>query len=313
MGVAHAHHVQRAGPGGCAQHRCQRGAGVGSGGRHVAHVDRVEGVLESAQQVGAARVVGRKRAHHVVGHLGVEQQAEHVVVAQRQVGALHPVDRVGRGGVERTHRRRLEATEEPGVAGCLDVEGERPGADMGQRHAGAPRVHALQRLAVQPHQSLGLEAGPVVVEAEVDDSLELAAHPVGRYVDGAAEPGGAPRSAPRAPHRERFVVLGHCLVVGDRFARRVPGLDRERHGAVVQVRQHPLPQFAFDPLLDDHPVVVHPRILRDPRSTEVGRTPRRRLRSCGLGRDPASQRPQELGTQPVCTVLATFRSPPMSS
>ena len=221
--------------------------------------------------MGTARVVGCQRAHHVVGDLGVEQQAEHVVVAQCQVGTLHPVDRTVGDGDRVAHRSWLERRSDRRVAGGFEIEGQRPGTDVCERHAGAPRVHALQRFAVQPHQALGLEAGAVVVEAEVDDRLELRPHPVGRYVDGAPEPGGAPGAAPRAAHRERLVLLGDGLVVGDRFAGCVPGLDRERHGAVVQVWQHPLPHLSLDPFLDDHPVVVHPRILGNPGAAGAGR------------------------------------------
>ena len=91
--MPHTHHLQRTGAG----RECQRGGQGGAcccrGAGHIGHVEGVEGALELAQQSVATTVGVGQAAHHAQQHLHIEAQAEHVVVAQREVGPLHVVDR----------------------------------------------------------------------------------------------------------------------------------------------------------------------------------------------------------------------------
>ena len=157
---------------------------------------------------------------------------------------------------ERAERRR-PVTRERRVRRRLDEELERPGADVGQRQAGAAGMDALHRLPVDPHQALGLEAGRVGVEAEVDHRLELRPGHRRRHVDREAEPRRAPRPAPVVADRERSVVAGHRLVVRHRLARRVPRRDRQRNRVAVHRREHSFVQLALDSSLDKRQIVVH--------------------------------------------------------
>ncbi len=118
-------------------------------------------------------------------------------------------------------------------------------------------MDALHGLAVDPHQALGLEAGRVGMEAEIDHGFELRAGQLRWHVDGEPEPGRAPRPAPVVADSERPVLTAHRLVVRHWFAWRIPRLDRHRNQVVVHSRKDSLVQLPLDPSLDDLQVVVH--------------------------------------------------------
>ena len=220
-------------------------------------IDQVEGVLELAQQALTTWVGERKTVHHTHQHLHVEAQPEHLVVAHRELGACEPVQRHVAGGVEVAEWRGLELRAQHRVGRRLDQEAERPHGQLRQGHAAATRMDALQRLTVEPHQAFCLETCCLHPEAEVEHRLELRPGPALGHLAAAPEPGGGPRPPPAAAHVEGLVLLGPGDVVRHGFAGCVPGLDDERHPAPVHVREHPLPQLSLDPLLHQHPVVVH--------------------------------------------------------
>ena len=195
-------------------------------------------------------------------HLDVEQQLEHRVVTHGQIGVAPAGTAAG--------RRRWRASR--------STWGGRPRASTGstrprrtprtvrrqlrQRHAGAPRVDALQRSPVGPHQALGLEAGTRAAEAEVDHHLELRAGPLGgrrrRCTGTTSFPMGGPtmcrsRTARTSAPKPRRRNTGSP---GASQASTVIGVDRGMHR-----RQHALPQLTLDPLLDEDSIVVHAATL----------------------------------------------------
>jgi hypothetical protein len=116
-------------------------------------------------------------------------------------------------------------------------------------------VDALQRrersVAAQvDDHALALEPGGTLVEAEVDHGLDAPADPLGRDLAGETEPRGRPGRSPGRPGLEGFEMVG----VGT-------GFDRQPTLVAVHEREHPLPQLALDPLLDEVTIGVHAATL----------------------------------------------------
>ncbi len=222
----------------------------------VVEVEHVERGLQLTHQTNASGLVRRHRTGQSQQHVDVEQQSEHVVVALAEGGVSQSVQRLLAGRRERAERR-WSVAREGRVRGSFDEEGEGPRTDVWQRQTGAPGVDALHRPTVDPHQALGLEPGRIGVEAEVDHRFELRSGHRLRHVDREAEPCGAPGSAPMFTDGERSVVAGHCLVVRDRLARRIPRCNGQRNGVVVQRWKHSFVELAANSGLDELQIVVH--------------------------------------------------------
>ena len=155
----------------------------------------------SAQQLRPPAVGDGQRAHHAVEDVEVVEQRLGLLVDDDEVGAGELVERGLARRRRRTERRRPELRERR-VRGCLDDDLHRTGAG-GDRHGRAPRVDALDRLAVRPtHEALALESGTVGGEAEIDDRLDALRRPLGGHFAPAAEPRRAPRRPPWRGHRE---------------------------------------------------------------------------------------------------------------
>ena len=150
---------------------------------------------------------GRGGAGEDVGELpergDVGGNLPHLLVHDDEVG---PAQRVQRRGACRRLLAELRLdergiAEHDGVRGSLEVELE---PAVGTRFDGDPLVPGVVRLddaAVGPEdEALALEAGGVVLAAEVDQGLELLT--AMRLGDGSAEahPGGAPGGPPRSAY-----------------------------------------------------------------------------------------------------------------
>ncbi|OEI67426.1 hypothetical protein Cus16_2856 [Curtobacterium sp. ER1/6] len=275
----------RGGAGGHGEGRGEHGAGLRGGARDVVRVEGIGGALEHAEQVGAAGAVGRELGHQAAEHPDVLLELPHGVVALDELERAQPVDRLrpgGRPGPERCRALEVVATDVR-VRGGLDVQLEgAAGADL-DGHGVVARLDALDRRAVgAPGESLGLEAGLPLREAEVDAELDRGAG-VGAEVVGHgaphAEPRGAPgAAAPRAADRERRVLGGDGLGERDGLVRHVPGVDGDRGRAAVHGGVDAVADETGDPGFDERFVVVHGG-GSFPAGTAVGRAHRGRTGS----------------------------------
>ena len=103
------------------------------------------------------------------------EQTEHGVVATPERGP------VASGTAARSPAVASEPSGDgryPGNAGFEAASTKKvngPGPIFGQRQPGAPWMDSLHRQPVDPHQALGLEAGRVGMEAEIDHGFQLRA------------------------------------------------------------------------------------------------------------------------------------------
>ena len=97
----------------------------------------------------------------------------------------------------------------------------------------ASRVDALQRFAVQPHETLGLEPGTLGEEAEVDDQFDPLVRPRFGDLGSHPEPTRAPGRTPATTDGERFELVGDSVGERDRFPRGVPHRHVEGQGLGV--------------------------------------------------------------------------------
>lgn len=306
---------------GTRQHLGQLLAARLGGARHVAGVDGVDGTVQGAQDLVAARGGLGELVHQLIQHLHVMDELPDRLFSDGELGRLEHVQMLLPSRLLRPELGpdRL-APGDGGVGGQLDQQVHRlPAARVGgQQHAAVVRVQALDRGAVGVvHQPLGLPAGTAgQVEAEVEDGLDTPARPLRRDLPGNPEPGGGPRAAPALTEAHRDVGGGQRLGDRDRFPGYVPGLEGQGAGvAVERGGQVPSPELA-DPTFDDSAVVMHgavtstggrrwwaPDAVR-PRGCRTARTRRPRHRGLRSGdrtryADPRRERGSPVHTLPA--------------
>ncbi len=252
----------RAGVGGLGQHRLERGPDVGGRTGDVVEVEQVQGAVQRVHDLVAAGVVLPQFQHQLAQHLDVEVEVEDLLVEDGEVGPAECIQWTVARCQYITERGRLREVvgEDVGVGGRLDQVVDHLAAlgRVGDRHVLVERVDRLQRRPVrQVDQGLGLVAGPVAGEAEVDDGLDAPPGPLRRHLPAHPEPGRAPGRSPRGVHRERRVRRRRGLVEGDRLTRGLPGLDREGRGGRIDRGLDALVVGALDALLDPAAFVVH--------------------------------------------------------
>lgn len=235
----------------------------------VVQVQRVQGPVQGVHDLVPARVVLAQLQHQLAQHLDVQIEVPDLLVEDGEVGAAEGVERlVARGeDVAERGRAREVACEDVGVGGRLDqvVDLLAARGRVADRHVLVERVDRLERGAVGAvDQRLGLVAGPVAGEAEVDDRLDAPPGPFGGHPAAHPEPGGAPGRPPRGVHGERRVRGGRGLLEGNGLARRLPGLDGEGDGGRVDRGLDALVVDALYALLDPAAFVVHESLQEDP-------------------------------------------------
>ena len=244
----------------------QRGTGGGGGGG-VAVVVGVERALERVQEPPVARLVGGDLGGQPADDLEVAHELPDLGAELRHLGgAQHVGGEAGRrvlvadvGDLERRE------PEDEGVRRRLDVQ--REGAVLREEALGRsgaaqaePAVARVQRLDERPvgpvDERLAVPADGVVLPAQVDAQLDDVR---GVRGDAAldAEPGGAPRRAPRRPEGEGLVPGGLPAVQRgvadgmpgrDRLAVAVhlPRVQRDAVEALVDVGADALAEHAFE-------------------------------------------------------------------
>ncbi len=205
------------------------------GAGNVLEVDGVQGPFDGAQDAVPARVGHVQLPHQAAQHLQILDQLPDLGLEDDEVHPPQPVQRrVARG--EPVALVGGPVVRQYGVGGRLHVQLDRlvAGGGLGDAHPVVARVQALHRLAVRPvDQALALETGHVRVEAEVQYGFDGAPGPLRRDLPGDPEPGGAPGRPPPLPNLRRFIDGGQSLGGRHRLARRLPALDRQRHGAAA--------------------------------------------------------------------------------
>jgi hypothetical protein len=250
------------GTAGDGEHLGEFGACCGGGCVHILEVDRVQRLVDRAQQFPAPGAVDRQFGHQLAEDLEVHDEVPHLRVEHGQVHPRDPVLRLvaGRAHVAELGRQEGVVVEDGGVGRGLDVQLDLLAARrlVGHAHPLVVRVDALHRGAVGPvDQALALESGLVGVEAEVEQRLHGPARPLGR--DGAAhgDPAGPPGHSPGVAHGQR--LPGRYQALGDRhgFAGGVPDADLQRDGLGVDRRDDALDQDARESGFDETAVIVH--------------------------------------------------------
>ncbi|GAA2771822.1 hypothetical protein GCM10010521_57180 [Streptomyces rameus] len=202
---------------------------------HVLQVDGVQGALDRAQDVPAARGVGGQLGHQLAEHLQVQHQLPHGLVEDGEVHAGECVLRLLSGGVLVAEPGGPEGVvvQDDGVGGGLDVQAHLLTARDGRAdpYPLVARVEALHGRAVGPvDQALALEARHVLVEAQVQYGLDGLPGPRRGHGPGHPEPAGAPGSTPPGAHLDRLGLGGEPLRDRHGLAGRVPHRDAERYG-----------------------------------------------------------------------------------
>ena len=260
VGVADRRDLVGARVGRPAEHLGEALTGLARRAGHVVEVERVEHVLEGAEDLVAAGLVVRQLLAQPVDGPDVLPECDDVGVRLDERGLAQVVDRAGPGGGDVAVRVAVD--RDLGVGRRLDqpVDGLAALRRCADRQVVVERVQAAPRHPVvavaDPDEPLRLEPGGVA-EPQVDGSQHGAPGPVGRDGAGHPEPGGAPRSAEHRADLERLERgcggLGH----GDRFARHLPGLDGERVRGPGQRRVDAVAGDAEQASLDEGAVVVH--------------------------------------------------------
>ncbi len=244
------------------QHRLQGLADGGRGAGDVVQVEQVHRVVEGVRDLVPARVVLAELQHQLAQHLKVQVEVPDLFVEDGDVGALEGVERLVAGREHVTERGRggEVACEDVGVGGGLEqvVDDLAAGCRLGDRHVLVERVDRLQRGPVgEVDQGLGLVAGPVADEAEVDDGLDAATRELGGHLAVQPEPGGAPGRAPRGVHGERLVRGDRGFLEGHRLPGGLPGRHLEGDGGRMDRGLDALVVEALYALLDPAAFVVH--------------------------------------------------------
>ncbi len=260
--VADAGDEVRAGVRGLGQHRAQGVAHGGGRAGDVVQVEQVHGPVEGVCDLVAARVVLAEFRHEFAQHLEVEIEVPDLLVEHGEIGAAECIQwTVARRPYIAERGRAGEAVrEDVRVGGRLHQVRDRlpAGRRVGDRHVLVERVDRLQRGAVGAvDERLGLAAGPVADETQVDDRLHPLAGPLGGHPAAHPEPGRPPGRAPWGVRREGRVRGGRGLLEGNRFPRGLPGLHLQRDGGRVDRGPDALVVEAFDALLDPAAFVVH--------------------------------------------------------
>lgn len=259
MGVPDRADPVRGGGCGRGKHLGEPGPGPPGGAVHVLEVDRVERPVHRAQDLPAALRVGRQLGHQLPQHLQVDDQPPYVLVEHGEVHAPERVLRFVARRLRVAERGGQEAGDD-GVGGGLDVQAHLLAAPGGGADAdpGGARVEPLHRGAVRPvHQALALEAGHVLVEAEVEERFDGPPGPCLGHGAGHPEPAGAPRRTPPSARLDRLGFSGQAL--GDRygFAGRVPDRDLQRNGLGIHGGTDALVEHPPEAGLDQAGVVMH--------------------------------------------------------
>ena len=147
-------------------------------------------------------------------------QLAHFIVHDHEVGCPEVVDGRGPGRRLRTELGllpRLE-TQDHGVGRCLQVELD---LTVGTLFDGDPLVLGVvpldDRAIWAEDEALTLEAGRVVLAAEVDEGFEVCIAKLLWHLTAEPHPGGSPRRAPRLADLEGLVGQGEAVRDGDRF------------------------------------------------------------------------------------------------
>ncbi len=132
---------------------------------------------------------------------------------------------------------------------------------LGGIRDGDPLVARVDRLhggaAVAVDQALALEAGHVLVEAQVDQDLDALARPVGGNRAAQAEPGGSPGRAPDGADLVAGVFQAECLGRSDRLAGKLVPVDLQRGGNRVDGRADTFFEDSLDASEGQGDVVMH--------------------------------------------------------
>ncbi len=231
------------------QHVRERRPGPRRGLGDALQVEHVEGVVERLQHAHTARACGQLGLK-LQQHLDVEREVVHLGLEDREVDAPGRVQRVRgrRRGVTLGGALEHVVPQEHRVGRRLQEQLDALAAGRGVGHDDVlvAGVDGLHRAAVRPvDQGLGLEAGTVHVEAEVDHGLDGASGPLGGHGARQPEPGGTPGRAPRRAHLVRLHREGEPLGRRDRLPRQGVPLDVERDRRLVHRRPDP---FGQDPV-----------------------------------------------------------------
>ncbi len=252
----------RGGDGGGGEDAGEAGTGLLRSAVHVLEIDGVQRLVDGAQDLPAARRLHRQLGHQLAEDLQVEHEVPDRLVEHREIHAGERVLRLAARGVLVAEPRGHEGVvvEDDGVGGGLDVQADLLAALGGgaDAHPLVARVEALHRGAVGAvDQALALEAGHVLVEAEIEDRLDGPPGPLLRHGAGDAEPAGTPGSAPAGAHLDGLGVGRESF--GDRhgLAGGVPHRDVERHGLGVHGGADALVEDALETGFDQVAVVMH--------------------------------------------------------
>lgn len=228
----------------------------------VLEVQGVERLVDRPEDLPAARGLHGQLGHQLAEHLQVDHELPHGFVEHREIHAGEGVLRFAARGLLVTELRGQEGVvvEDDGVGSCLDVQPHLFAALDGgaDAHPLVARVEALHRGAVGPvDQALALEAGHVLVEAEVEERLDGPPGPGLGDGAGRAEPTGAPGSTPPGARLDRLGLGGESFGDRHRLAGRVPHRDVQRHGLGVHGGADALVEDALEAGFDQAAVVMH--------------------------------------------------------
>ncbi len=246
------------GPG---EHLGQRGPARRRGPRDVVQVQRVQQVLQGAQDLVVPRPVGGQLPHQLDEHVDVEEEMPYVLVEHGQVRRGEAVQRGVARGQHVAEAGRREAVAQHGrVGGGLQEEADRlaPDGGGGDGHMPVARVDALEGYAVGVvDEPLRLETRPVAGEAGVDDGLDAPPRPAARHRAVEPEPARRPRPPPGRAGREGLVRRLQRLLYGHGLAGGVPGGERQRGPLRVLRGPDELVERPFQAPFHQWSVVVH--------------------------------------------------------
>ncbi len=244
------------------QHLPELGAAGRRGAGDVLQIDGVQCPVEREQDLRPAGGGDVQLLGELQQHLDVMDQLEHLGLEDHGIGAPDAVQQLLARGVPVALLGGLEGhvVEQHRVGRRLDVELDRlaAGGVRGDRDPLRPGVQRPHRGAVRAvDQALGLEAGHVDVEAEVEQHLDPASGERGGHLAGDPEPGGVPSATPRRPRGARLVRGRQPRGHRDRFAADPVGGQGQRVRAGVDRGTQPLLQDARHPGQRQVLIVVH--------------------------------------------------------